>query len=146
MPIVPLKHIFTLSFENNSFDVVLSFGVLEHVLNDYESLKEIYRILKDKGLFFCFYLPYSFLYTQRISHIRGQYYHDHLYNYELVSDLLRCTNMNLLDYWHRALLPKRSLTPPFYRSVENLDNWLCNHSILKHFATNIEFVASKGKL
>jgi SAM-dependent methyltransferase len=52
--VVELKHEYILPFDNSSFDVVLSFGVLEHVPNDLESLKEIYRILKKNGLFFLF--------------------------------------------------------------------------------------------
>jgi 2-polyprenyl-3-methyl-5-hydroxy-6-metoxy-1,4-benzoquinol methylase len=141
--IIPLQHQYILPFESETFDVVLSFGVLEHVSNDFESMKEIRRILKPRGLFYCFFLPYMYSYTQRISHLRGQFYHDHLYNYELIKDLLRCSNMKLLDIWHRPLLPKNSITPLFYRSVDRIDNWFCFHTILKHLATNIEFVAYK---
>jgi len=39
--IIKLNHDYILPFDNASFDVVLSFGVLEHVPNDLESLKEI---------------------------------------------------------------------------------------------------------
>lgn len=61
--IIPLTHEYLLPFSENSYDIMLSFGVLEHVPNDRESLKKINRILKPNGLFFCFFLPYliSFL-------------------------------------------------------------------------------------
>jgi SAM-dependent methyltransferase len=64
--VAPLKHEYKLPFENKKFDVVLSFGVLEHVANDQESLKEINRILKKNGLFFCFFLPYKYSYKQNL--------------------------------------------------------------------------------
>jgi len=41
----------SLPFENKRFDVILSFGVLHHVENWLEALKEIRRILKPGGYF-----------------------------------------------------------------------------------------------
>jgi 2-polyprenyl-3-methyl-5-hydroxy-6-metoxy-1,4-benzoquinol methylase len=55
-PIVPLKHDWLLPFPDASFDVVVSFGVLEHVPNDSASLAEIRRILKPDGVFFFLFL------------------------------------------------------------------------------------------
>jgi SAM-dependent methyltransferase len=141
--IVALQHDYILPFNDSSFDVVLSFGVLEHVPNDWESLGEIERILRPGGLFFCFYLPYTLSYTQHIAHLRGNWYHSRLYGKAQVKKLLEKANFELLDIWHRALLPKKSFTPPFYHAVEKMDNWLCNYGPLKYFATNLEFVAKK---
>jgi SAM-dependent methyltransferase len=144
IPVVELTHDYMLPFTDSSFDVVVSFGVLEHVPNDLESLREIRRILAPNGLFFCFYLPYTLSYTQNIQHLRGQWYHKKLYGKKQVRNLLAASNLRLLDIWHRALLPKISLVPPCYRTVERADNWLCNYSFLKYFATNIEFAACKS--
>lgn len=48
--------VYKLSFDDNSFDVVISFDLLEH-LNKYKlALKEIYRILKPGGIFH-FFVP-----------------------------------------------------------------------------------------
>jgi 2-polyprenyl-3-methyl-5-hydroxy-6-metoxy-1,4-benzoquinol methylase len=141
--VTELTHGYILPFDNSSFDVISSFGVLEHVPNDLESLKEITRILKPNGLFFCFYLPYKLSYTQTIHHLRGQRYHDKLYWKKTVKQLLEKSNLELMDIWHRALLPKVSFVPPFYHVIEKIDNWFCNYSLFKFFATNIEFVAKK---
>lgn len=64
--VVPLQHIYKMPFEDSSFDVVLSMGVLEHVPQDINSLIEINRILKPSGLLFCFFLPYQWQYQERI--------------------------------------------------------------------------------
>jgi SAM-dependent methyltransferase len=140
--IIPLKHEYILPFSDKSFDVVLSFGVMEHVLNDKESLLEINRILKPNGLFFCFWLPYKYSWKQKREYLKGSHYHDRLYDIKKVKHLLNEARMNLLDYWYRDLLPKgRAL--PYYRKVESFDNWLCRNTPLKHLASNIEFAAEK---
>ena len=109
--VIELKHDYILPFNDSSFDVVLSFGVFEHVPNDLESLKEITRILRPNGLFFCFHLPYKLSYTQNITHILGNWYHSKLYGKKTVKKLLETVNLEILDIWHRALFPKISFTP-----------------------------------
>jgi SAM-dependent methyltransferase len=140
--IIPLKHEYILPFADKSVDVVISFGVLEHTADDKKSLVKINRILKPNGLFFCFWLPYKYSWKQKREQLKGSHYHDRLYDKNNVKYLLKQTQFNLLDYWYRDLLPKR-FAPSFYRSIENFDNWLCRNTMLKHFASNIEFVASK---
>lgn len=41
----------SLPFEDNSFDIVLSFGVLHHVYNWIDALREIKRVLRANGYF-----------------------------------------------------------------------------------------------
>ncbi len=41
----------SLPFADASFDVVLSFGVLQHIANWEDALKEISRVLRDRGYF-----------------------------------------------------------------------------------------------
>ena len=52
-----VDHQWILPDETGSFDFVLSNGVLEHVANEYESMKEIYRVLKTGGIFAITFLP-----------------------------------------------------------------------------------------
>lgn len=46
-----------LPFENEKFDLIICFHVLEHVLNPYEFLKEFHRVLKNDG-FVYIEMPY----------------------------------------------------------------------------------------
>ncbi|MBD2681045.1 MULTISPECIES: bifunctional 2-polyprenyl-6-hydroxyphenol methylase/3-demethylubiquinol 3-O-methyltransferase UbiG [Nostoc] len=144
LKVVPLEHLYLLPFSDASFDVVLSFGVLEHVPNDLASLGEIHRVLKPSGLFFCFFLPYYLSWTQNLAHLRGDFYHDRLYSQKMVKNLLKQTNFELLDFWHRQLLPKNSVSYPKYHVFESVDQWLTTNTPLKYTATNIEFVAVKS--
>jgi ubiquinone/menaquinone biosynthesis C-methylase UbiE len=56
----------SLPFEDNSFDMVFSSHVLEHIPDFGKAMKEIYRVLKPNGFLFCvipssFDKPYAFL-------------------------------------------------------------------------------------
>ncbi|MDR0656882.1 MAG: class I SAM-dependent methyltransferase [Treponema sp.] len=143
--VIPLSHKYLLPFNNETFDIVLSFGVLEHVPDDRQSLMEINRILKPSGLFFCFWLPNKYSWSQNLIRLKGNYYHDRLYTKNGIKHLLEETNYSLNDYWYRDFLPFRKI--PFgrknFRIMENFDNWICRNTLLKYFASNIEFVASK---
>jgi SAM-dependent methyltransferase len=52
-----LEHPWKLPFESGQFDAVIGSGVLEHVLNDDESLKELHRVLKEDGVLVVTFLP-----------------------------------------------------------------------------------------
>lgn len=144
LKVVTLEHPYLLPFSDASFDVILSFGVLEHVPNDLASLTEIHRVLKPSGLFLCFFLPYYLSWTQHLAHLRGDFYHDRLYSKKMVKHLLKQTNFELLDLWHRQLLPKNSISYAKYHIFESVDQWLTQNTPLKYTATNIEFVAVKS--
>lgn len=136
-----LTHSSELPYPNHSFDVLLSFGVLEHVPNDIASLKEIHRVLRPGGILFCFNLPYVLSWTQRVMHAAGNEYHDRLYSKNLTRELLNSTSFKTLEIWHRQLFPKNRWRYPFYRRFESLDQALVRYTPLRYFATNIEFAA-----
>ncbi|MGB5278687.1 MAG: class I SAM-dependent methyltransferase [Gammaproteobacteria bacterium] len=141
--VLPLKHSYLLPFDDNSVDVLLSFGVLEHVSNDERSINEISRVLRKGGLFFCFNLPYNYSWTQRLAHVRGQFYHDKLYTKKMVSKFCELNELEVIDIWHRQLFPKNSINYPIYQVFERVDQFLAAYTPLKYLATNIEFVAKK---
>jgi SAM-dependent methyltransferase len=141
----PLDHEYRLPYADATFDVVLSFGVLEHVANDRASLAEITRVLKPEGLFFCFFLPAELSWTQMVARSRGDQYHDRLYTESKVRALLRGADLELIDLWYRQLLPKNTVRYPRFRLFEKMDQFASKHTPLRYFATNVEFVSVKPK-
>jgi SAM-dependent methyltransferase len=142
--VTPLTHDYLLPYPDGFVDVVLSVGVLEHVPNDRASLAEINRVLKPGGLFFCFFLPTDLSWTQKLSHMRGDFYHDRLYNPRSIRRMLGEVGMKMLDVWYRQLLPKNSVRYPFFRLFERLDQAITEYTPLRVFATNVEFVGQKA--
>jgi len=141
--VTPLQHESVLPYDSSSVDVLLSVGVLEHVANEQASLAEITRVLKPGGLFFCFFLPTRFSWTQQVGRWRGDNYHDRLYTEGRVSEMLDAAGLELLDLWYRQLLPKNSMHYPNFRLFERIDQFMSRNTPLRYFATNIEFVGTK---
>jgi SAM-dependent methyltransferase len=139
----PLAHEYLLPYESGTFDVLLSVGVLEHVSNERASLSEIARVLKPEGLFFCFFLPTRFSWTQQVSRWRGDGYHDRLYTAGHISEMLHRSGLQPLDIWYRQLLPKNSVRYPGFRFFEKLDRLMTEKTPLRYLATNVEFVSVK---
>ncbi|HEX7158874.1 MAG TPA: class I SAM-dependent methyltransferase [Edaphobacter sp.] len=139
----PLEHQYKLPYDDASFHIVLSFGVLEHVQDDNASLDEIQRILKPGGLFFCFFLPTRLSWTQMLVRNQGDHYHDRLYTRDSVNQLLKHNRMDALDIWYRQIFPKNRVHYPNFRLFEELDQKITEYTPLRYFATNIEFVARK---
>ena len=139
----PLQHEYVLPYDSASFDVLLSVGVLEHVANERESLAEIVRVLKSRGLFFCFFLPTKLSWTQQIYRWLGGEYHDRLYTEGSVRSVLREAGLEPLDMWYRQLLPKNSPHYPKFRLFEKMDQFMTENTPLRYLATNIEFVSVK---
>lgn len=138
--VVALEHRSKLPFETGRFDCVVSFGVLEHVYSDRESLAELRRILKVGGLLFVTFLPYCLSWTQAVARVRGNYYHDRLYNIKGFKRLATDSGFRV----HRAalaqLFPKNSIPLSLDKALEPVDRFLCSYSPLKYVATNIEAV------
>lgn len=141
--VVPLTHPWKLPFEDASFDVGLSFGVLEHVEDDARSLEELHRIIRPGGLLFVLFLPQTFSWTQRLAHLRGNRYHDRLYGLRRTNEMLSGHGFQVLDQWYRQLLPKNSVAWPCFRQVELIDQFATSHSPFRYLATDIEFVATR---
>ncbi len=70
---------FKLPFPDNTFDYVISSGVLEHV-NEYGgdikvTIDEIKRVLKQKGEFVIWRLPFAFSIWEDFNHCVNKWYH-----------------------------------------------------------------------
>lgn len=53
----PLTHLYQLPYGDAQYDAVIASGVLEHVAWEYESLKELYRVLRPGGVLIITYPP-----------------------------------------------------------------------------------------
>ncbi len=93
-------------FEDESFDGVLSSGVLEHVKDKQASLREIRRILKPEGLFFIYMLPNLFSYTEFIATIRKVSCHPVKYTFKSTDKLLREAGFQITKKRYSNFIPK----------------------------------------
>jgi len=97
-----------LNFPDQSFDFVICNHVLEHVSNDEQAIKEIYRVLKPGG-FGIVQVPISLILNktiiaksnwsdeERIKHL-GQKDHERLYGVDI--DQLFKNNHFMIDHWY----------------------------------------------
>jgi ubiquinone/menaquinone biosynthesis C-methylase UbiE len=107
---VPLSDNLALPFDNNSFDCVIGAGVLEHVAMDYESLKELYRVLKPDGRLIITNLPNRFSYAEFMArNFRKSDFHSRLYTISKISSMLKSTGFYPLTLQRHHFLPSNHL-------------------------------------
>jgi SAM-dependent methyltransferase len=76
-----LTHPYKLPYSDDQFDAVIGSGVLEHVPNDSESLKELYRVIRPGGHLIVTFLPNRYSYTEWLN--RTLRYPHHLRRYRI---------------------------------------------------------------
>jgi len=74
-----LQHIYHLPYGDQEFDTVIGSGVLEHVVNPAESLKELHRILKNDGVLIITFAPNQWSVTEFILWLVGGHGHPRKY-------------------------------------------------------------------
>jgi ubiquinone/menaquinone biosynthesis C-methylase UbiE len=148
-----LAHPYVLPYADNSFDVVIGSGVLEHVPNDSESLKELYRVIRPEGYFVMTMLPNKYSYTEWLNRRLGNPGHLRLYSLAEAMHMFMHHGFRPILYGHHQVVP--TLSSPAggifdlawtNRSVE----WLFQfNSVLetlwpiKKFSTNVFVVGQK---
>jgi 2-polyprenyl-3-methyl-5-hydroxy-6-metoxy-1,4-benzoquinol methylase len=135
---VPLRHPFQLPFADATFDCATSFGVLEHVPHDLESLRELRRVVKPDGLIYVSFLPYRTSWTQALARWRGDDYHDRLYGMRGVRRLAQQAGCRILGMRLGQLLPKNPTPRSLSVLLEPIDQVLCRSTPLAFLATNLE--------
>jgi SAM-dependent methyltransferase len=140
IPVVPLQDDVQLPFESASFDCVTSFGVLEHVPRDSDSLREIRRVLRPGGVFYVTFLPYPSSWTQAVARARGDGYHDRLYWRRRLRALAATAGFTVQWVQLAQLFPKNSVPLGLDPLLEKVDRALCRFTPLKYLATNLEAV------
>lgn len=141
-----------LPFKNESFDSIISCGVLEHVSDPAASLREIYRVLKRGGYFYIFMLPQKTSWVEILSHMRGISVHPVRYTIKSISGLLEQHDFCVENLWKFNLLPKNLTGLPsgikrfygrFYKTVYLLDSIFSRIPGLNLLSGVIEGVARK---
>ena len=138
-----------LPYADASFDAVLSCGVLEHVQDPDESLEELKRVLRPRGMLYVYKLPNRASYLERIAKLMGLYYHgqaphDRLYTIASARELLVRHHYTVVEIRYANMLP---LTVPGRLTTATAPAiWAANGGLarvpwLKRAATNIELVA-----
>jgi SAM-dependent methyltransferase len=99
-----------LPFAEDNFDCVIGGGVLEHTAMDYESLKELYRILKPDGTLILTYLPNALSYAEFVGReIRKRDFHLRRYSPSSISSMLKHAGFNPVKVRRYRFLPTNAL-------------------------------------
>jgi SAM-dependent methyltransferase len=139
-----------LPYPDDSFDAVLSMGVLEHVGDPGGSLDEHRRILRPGGRLYVYKLPNRFSYTERLGKLAGHYWHgllpdDRLYTLASAVELVRAHGFEVDEARRANILP---LNRPGDRFPSIAAPWWAMNRALARvpgvnvLATNIELVAT----
>lgn len=138
-----------LPFDDQSFDAVLSCGVLEHVEDPDASLEELRRVLVPGGTLYVYKLPNRSSYLEAIAKRAGLYYHgalehDRVYDQRSASALLTRHRFSVQEARRMNMLP---LTVPGRFAARGASAvWAANRALsavpgLNLVATNVELVA-----
>jgi SAM-dependent methyltransferase len=148
----PLRHPSRLDYADAFFDVVTSNGVWEHVPDEESSLREIFRVLKEGGLFLVACLPNRFSYTEALQRTMGHTAHDRLYTIAGARRLLVAAGFETLTWEYRFVVPTMlngfpAWAKDAYQKVHRLA-WMANGALEKlwpinRIASNLMIVARK---
>jgi SAM-dependent methyltransferase len=142
-----------LPYSPASFGAVMSVGVLEHVQDEFGSLREISRVLRPGGLFFIFMLPNRFSWAEWVADRRHISVHPKKYTLAKTRVLLAEHGFTIERHWRRNVLPKNltGLSPRlkqsygrYYRQVDSVDGLLCKFPPTSMFSGVLELIARKN--
>ena len=100
-----LGHLYQLPYGDAQFDAVIAGGVLEHAAWEYESLKELYRVLRPGGVLIITYLPNRFSAKEWVQrNVRKRDHHLRLYGLSTTRRILLGLGFEVLDARHQSTL------------------------------------------
>jgi ubiquinone/menaquinone biosynthesis C-methylase UbiE len=148
-----------LPYADESFDAVLSCGVLEHVLDPDASLDEVARVLRRGGRFYVYKLPNRSSYLEwiarRLGGRLGMYYHgaepnDRLYTAASARDIVQRHGYEIDELRLANMLPLTLDMALFQRARAARAVWAANRALARvpavnRLATNVELVARPAR-
>ena len=103
-----------LPFNNGEFDVVISFGVMEHVDDDRLFLNEINRVLKKKGINVISHLPNKYAFNELLARLSGNKYHKKRYDCAKIRRLMLECGFKVEKIERDYILPLQYYKPVSY--------------------------------
>jgi SAM-dependent methyltransferase len=100
-----LIHPYRLPYEDNFFDAVIGGGVLEHVPNDSECLKELYRVIRPQGHFIMTFLPNKYSYTEWLSRRLHRPHHPRMYVLSAARSMFMHHGFRPIRFGYHQVLP-----------------------------------------
>jgi len=144
-----------LPFPDNSFDLIFSIGVLEHVHEtggeQIDSMNEIRRVLKPGGIFYCYHFPNKYTWIEYFKSKflpNKDYLHTRKFTKKDIARLTAASHMEVVKAKRYDMLPYNIFRRSFlnnaviawtYRMVD----LLLSATPLNHFAQAYLFVARK---
>ncbi|MBI2542857.1 MAG: class I SAM-dependent methyltransferase [Candidatus Aenigmarchaeota archaeon] len=142
-----------LKFNDNEFDLIFSFGVIEHVDSDQKFIRENLRILKDGGIGFMFNIPNKYSSNEFTARKLGIWSHDIRYTRQQIKNLLTSNGIKEFTIKRRFLVPAQTSRvnnligkafDKFHIQLDILDRVLCK-TPLNFFSQVFDVVYRKEK-
>jgi ubiquinone/menaquinone biosynthesis C-methylase UbiE len=95
----------SLPFLPGSFDVIVSFGVMEHADSDIEFLKEVNRCLRNGGYNILFQLPNKYSLSECLSKELGLWHHERTYSSNDIKELIKICGFNIRCIYMEHVIP-----------------------------------------
>lgn len=152
-----------LPFDAASFDAVVAVGVLEHVADPHERLRELRRVLRPGGRLFILYYPNGWSWIERAAdlfHDRASgtddegnlLGHDRKMSQHGVAELIRGSGFRVEHAETRDILPRRMLTMPGFMRRQTVMRWQRTAAVeralgaipgLRRIGSNVNVVARR---
>ena len=133
-----LEHAWKLPFPDDSFDAVISRGVLEHVPNEQMSLAEIFRVLRHEGKFIVSGLPAQYSLLEWFNRVAGRLNHPRRYTLAYSKKLLMVCGFHVVWSAFRCSCPQAiPWADPLFRVWERIP-------IGRHLTQNLVLVGAKS--
>ena len=115
-----------LPYEDDFFDVVISFNVFEHVKDDYKAVSEIYRVLKPSGVLVFMVPAFQCLFSSHDKALE----HYRRYSRKDIKNLLSLFQHSTIFFWNSILFVPMAITRLIRKNSSpkvdqtNFPNWL----------------------
>jgi 2-polyprenyl-3-methyl-5-hydroxy-6-metoxy-1,4-benzoquinol methylase len=143
-----LNHYFgnTIPFEDNSFDGIIAYAVLEHIPDTVipEVMAEIRRVLKPDGYFFISRLPRKLAYIEYLAGLLRIEHHDRLYGDKEIVTLLQSNGFKVLEKSTIGMLPEYpvNITNRFFPFLKIINKVFLS-TPLRYFAHDTRIISRK---